>query len=78
MAVAHDIVGGPGAARGPAGVLGRVLELRYGLGGGLPQTVQQTARALRIHPDFIRSMEAVALCALPPDLRARLQAGGAP
>jgi hypothetical protein len=37
--------------------------------------VEQTARALRIHPDFIRAMEAVALGALAPTDRAGL--GGA-
>jgi hypothetical protein len=63
MAGADD---GGGAARGAGGMIGRVLELRYGLGGGLPHTVEQTARALKIHPDFIRAMEAVALRALPP------------
>jgi len=63
MEGAHEATG---EARGAVGMIGRVLELRYGLGGGLPHTVEQTARALKIHPDFIRAMEAVALRALPP------------
>jgi hypothetical protein len=62
----HGAHEGTGEARGARGMIGRVLELRYGTGGGLPHTVEQTARELKIHPDFIRAMEAVALRGLPP------------
>jgi hypothetical protein len=62
MAIAHDGTG----ARGASGMIARVLELRYGTGGGPPHTVEQTGRALKIHPDFVRAMEAVALRGLAP------------
>ena len=58
-------------------MLWRVLELRYGLDGAPPRSVEQTSRALRIHRDFIRSMEAAALALLTAPERARLQARGA-
>jgi hypothetical protein len=73
MALEHGVLVAPADAGGPRGVLWRVLELRYGLDGGPPQSVEQTSRVLRIHRDFIRSMEAAALGLLSAPERARLQ-----
>jgi DNA-directed RNA polymerase sigma subunit (sigma70/sigma32) len=72
MALDDGVFLAPADAGGPRGVLWRVLELRYGLDGGPPQSVEQTSRVLRIHRDFIRSMEAVALSLLSAPERARL------
>ena len=74
MAREHGVPLAPAGAGGARGVLWRVLELRYGLDGSAPRSVDETSRVLRIHRDFIRSMEAVALSLLPAPERARLLA----